>query len=319
MVAKKFNYDIDLSGNELQNAVSQNLAVAPANPKTGQIWYDTANDTLKCKTENGGIKDALSQGKTYTNGTGININDTVISADTSVLALKSEIPVNYVPTSRKVNNKTLTTDITLNANDVGAMASTVKYASSFDMSLSQTDYKLTITLKDQDGTTLTSKVVDFPIESVVVSGSYDSVNKKIVLTLQSGSTIDIPVGDLISGLQSEITSSNKLSADLIANGTTNKVVTQTEKNNWNGKQDALGYTPCKKITATNPALTSASGVCTWTISNTIASADVLVQVRNTSTGAVVETAETVAANSITIKLNSASNIAAGTYTAVIIG
>lgn len=37
------------------------------------------------------------------------------------------------------------------------------------------------------------------------------------------------------GLQNEITPSNKLSADLIENGTINKTVTQAEKNNWDSK------------------------------------------------------------------------------------
>lgn len=370
MVAKNFNYDVDLIGNEILNAILQNLSATPETYlKKGRFWFDTS--TNKPMYYNGSA--AKEFGKEYTEGTGIDISGSTISVDTSVIAQQSDIPTDYVPdtrkvnnkalssditlgasdvgavpTSRKVNNKALSADITLSASDVGALADSTKYGATIDVSLNTTDYKLTITLKDQDGTALATKTVDFPVESVVVNGSYDSTNQKIVLTLVNGNTIDIPVGALISGLQSEITSSNKLSADLISDGTTNKTVTQTEKNTWNNKQNAiadladiragaeagatalqsisssdvttaLGYTPCKKITAQNGALTASSGVCTWTITNSIGSADVLVQVRNASTGAVVEVAETITASTITIKLNSTSNIAANTYKAVIIG
>lgn len=369
MTAKSYNYDIDMLGNAILNAVLQNLSATPETYlKKGRFWFDTA--TNKPMYYNGTT--AKEFGKEYTQGTGISISGSEIAIDTSVVAQKSDLD-SYVPTSTKINNKALTGNISLSASDVGAvptsrtvngkalsgnislgaedvgaLADSTKYGATIDVTLNTTDYKLTIALKDQDGTTLATKTVDFPIESVVVNGSYDSTNKKIILTLVNGNTIDIPVGALISGLQSEITSTNKLSADLIANGTTNKVVTQTEKNTWNNKQNtisdldeiregaelgatalqsisssdvttALGYTPCKKMTAQNGALTASSGVCTWTITNSIGSADVLVQVRKASTGEVVEVAETITASTITIKLNSTSNIAANTYKAVIIG
>lgn len=111
---------------------------------------------------------------------------------------------------------------------------------SIDLSLNTTTYVMTLALKNAAGTTLSTDTVDLPLESVVVNGSYDSTNKKIILTLQSGSTIEIPVGDLVSGLQTEITSNNKLSSDLVDDTNhTNKFVTTSEKTTWSGKQDAL--------------------------------------------------------------------------------
>lgn len=128
-----------------------------------------------------------------------------------------------------------------NASEVGALPSSTKYGDAIDVSLNTSDYKLTITLKDQDGNAKTTKTVDFPIESVVVNGSYDSVNKKIVLTLQNGSMIDVPVGDLVAGLQTEITSLNMLDADLIDDSSSqNKFVTDNEKQTWNAKSDFSG-------------------------------------------------------------------------------
>lgn len=104
------------------------------------------------------------------------------------------------------------------------------YAHSIEIISDDQKYTYTFQLKDASGTVLNQKTIDLPIESVVVSGQYDSVNKKIVLTLENGSTIDIPVGALISGLQTEITPQNKLASDLVDDtNQSNKFVSATEK------------------------------------------------------------------------------------------
>lgn len=114
-------------------------------------------------------------------------------------------------------------------------------ATALSASIDSSTFVMTLQLKDQNNNNIGSaQTIDLPLESVVVSGSYDADNKEIVLTLQDGSTIDIPVGDLISGLQTEITSDNMLDADLVDDSTsTNKFVTASDKTTWNAKQDAL--------------------------------------------------------------------------------
>ncbi len=105
---------------------------------------------------------------------------------------------------------------------------------SLSLGINSSNYQITLSGTKVDGTSFTvQNVIDLPLESVVVDGSYNNTTKKVILTLQSGSTVEFSVADLVAGLQSEITSSNKLSADLIQDGTTNKTVTQTEKNSWN--------------------------------------------------------------------------------------
>lgn len=143
-------------------------------------------------------------------------------------------------TANQATTKTINITVPTTAADVSALPASTKYGYAFDLSIDPDTYVISLTMKDQNGTAIgTAQTIDLPLESVVVSGSYDKTNKKIVLTLQSGSTVDVPVGDLIAGLQTQITSTNKLSADLLADGTTNKVVTATEKNTWNNKQAAI--------------------------------------------------------------------------------
>lgn len=123
---------------------------------------------------------------------------------------------------------------------IWALADSTKYWKTLDLSIDSTTYIVTATLKDQDWTTLSTDTIDLPLESVVVWGSYDAVNKKVVLTLENGNTVEFSVADLVAWLQPEITSSNKLDADLVDDSTsTNKFVTASDKTTWNWKQDTL--------------------------------------------------------------------------------
>ena len=146
--------------------------------------------------------------------------------------------------------------ITKDANDLTYYTLATDTGHSIELSINSSTYVVTLNLKNSAGTTISTDSIDLPLESVVVNGSYDSENKKIVLTLQSGTTIDIPVGDLVSGLQSEITSNNKLSSDLVDDtNNTNLFVTSGEKTTWNGKQDPITVTTSSSSTYTIASLT----------------------------------------------------------------
>lgn len=158
-----------------------------------------------------------------------NYDDTEIKQDISNLqtnkADKTEIPdvSNFI--TKDVSNLI---NYTLKTNT----------GSLIDLEINQTTYVITLSLKDQDGNVISTDTIDLPLENVVVSGSFDSTNKKIVLTLQNGNTVDIPVGDLVAGLQTEITPSNKIASGLIDDANSgNKFTTTSEKQTWNGKYD----------------------------------------------------------------------------------
>lgn len=362
---------------ELRNFKIQMLASAPASGEA-KFYYNTADHTLYVYNGTSWI-DALSQGRIYVEGTGINIDGTEISVDTSVIAQQSDLPtkvsdltndtgfitgitgsdvttaLGYTPYNAtnpngyqanvietvKVNNTALTPSgkavnvtVPTQASDINALPDSTKYGAAVNVSLNSTDYKLTITLKDQDGNTLgTAQTVDFPIENVVVGGSYDSTNKKIVLTLQNGTTIDVPVGDLVAGLQSEITSTNKLDADLVDDSTSaNKFVTAANKTTWNNKQDAIsdlatirrgaakGATSVQSYNATNPALTATGGVATWAVTHNLNSSNVAIHLYEVSSGEEVMFDRSITnANSVSVKILSSSNVSAGIYKVVVNG
>ena len=159
--------------------------------------------------------------------------------DAEIEIQKNGTKVGSFTTNQGGSKKTINLTVPTSAADVSALPASTKYGSTIDLTVDPDTYVVTATLKDQDGAALSSDTIDLPLESVVVSGSYDNTNKKVILTLQSGSTVEFSVADLVSGLQTEITSTNKLSADLIKDGTTNKTVTATEKSTWNSKQDAI--------------------------------------------------------------------------------
>ena len=108
-----------------------------------------------------------------------------------------------------------------------------EFAYSLDLDIDNSTYIITATLKNKNGDVLSSEKIDLPLESVVVNGSYNPSTKKVILTLQSGSTIEFSVADLVSGLQSEITSTNKLSVNLISGLST--VATSGNYNDLNNK------------------------------------------------------------------------------------
>lgn len=112
-----------------------------------------------------------------------------------------------VPTSRKVNGKALTSDITLTATDIGALPNSTDLSvyslateAGYDLGLSidSKTYIMTLELKNKAGTVISTKTLDFPIESMVVNATYAS--GKITLTLQSGQTLDVDITALVSGL-----------------------------------------------------------------------------------------------------------------------
>lgn len=112
-----FNSHIDLGNNEIQNAKFQMLASAPSATEA-KFYYDTTLHKF-------GYYDGSEwiYGTVYIEGSGIKINGNVISIDPDVVAQLTDL-ANYVPTSRTVNGYALTSNISLDYSDVGAVPDT---------------------------------------------------------------------------------------------------------------------------------------------------------------------------------------------------
>jgi predicted nucleic acid-binding Zn-ribbon protein len=76
--------------------------------------------------------------------------------------------------------------------------------SQIELQINTTTFKFKSILKDKNGNVIfTSNEIDLPLESFIVSATYDNTTKEIVLTLQNGQTLRFSVADLVSGLVSE--------------------------------------------------------------------------------------------------------------------
>lgn len=140
--------------------------------------------------------------------------------------------------------------------NIDVLGTDTLYGADIGLTIDDQTYVITVTLKDQNGDTLgTAKTIDLPLESVVVSGSYDAATKKVILTLKNGSTVEFSVADLISGLQSEITSANKLDADLVDDtNAVNKFVTAADKTKLAGIDDGAEVNVVESVSTADGAL-----------------------------------------------------------------
>ena len=87
-----------------------------------------------------------------------------------------------------------------------------------------------------------------------------------------------------------------------------------------GARTNLGITAGFKYTATSPAITVVSNTATWTVTHSFATQDVIVQLRNATSNAIVEADIVLTdANTVTISWISTTNVAAGAYKVVVLG
>jgi hypothetical protein len=148
-MSKKYLTHIDLNKNELQNAVIQPLASAPSSPAEGQIYYNTADDTIYVRA-NGAWLDLGVQGGgsgtvvTVVAGNNIDVDSTdpenpIVSVETLTVADISDLTAS--PAELNLLDGVTATTAELNYTD--GVTSAIQ---------TQLDAKLPTSYLDTDGT-----------------------------------------------------------------------------------------------------------------------------------------------------------------------
>lgn len=87
--------------------------------------------------------------------------------------------------------------ITKNVDDLVNYTLKTKTGTSISLSIDK-DYVMTLQLKNEAGTVVSTASIDFPIESMIINASYaDGI---LTLVLQNGESIDVDISAIISGL-----------------------------------------------------------------------------------------------------------------------
>lgn len=352
-MAKKFLTDIDLSKNELQNAVVQPLAAAPSSPKEGQIYYNTG-DSLLYQYDGttwkavGDISGAIV-GVTESAGSGDTLKSYTITQGGATVGTIN-IPKDYLVKSAEL--KTVTTanqpyqgaqvgdkyiDFVLNTKDTTSGSGTDEhiylpvndlvdvYTAGNGINISS-ENAVSVKLKSSaNGLSVNSSGLGLNLASPSTNGTGGSAgamsaaDKEKLNGISAGAEENQNAFSNVKVGSSTISAGSKTATlELVAGAnitltpdTTNRKVTISSTD-----------TKLGKYAITNPALSPSYGICTWTISKSsfgdVSGSQVLCTVMDSSGNEVIADV-THTANSVVVKMNSSSNIAAGTYTALIIG